>query len=89
CPEFLVPTLLAKAAENRDLEKFEKLEGMECVECGSCSYICPARRPLTQSFKVMRKKVAEQRRIRAAEAKQREAQAAEAKAQAENKKEEK
>ena len=40
-----------------------KLEGgMECMECGSCTYICPARRPLTQAFKEMRKTVAANRR---------------------------
>ena len=79
CPEFLVPVLMAKAAAKHDLEKFEALNGMECMECGSCSYICPARRPLTQSFKEMRKLVGIQRRIKAEEKKLREQQAAAAK----------
>lgn len=75
CPEFLVPVLMAKAAESHNLEKFEALNGMECMECGSCSYICPARRPLTQGFKEMRKLVGIQRRIKAEEKKLREQQA--------------
>ena len=79
CPEFLVPPMLMKAARTKDLAQFEKLGGMECMECGSCSYICPARRPLTQSFKEMRKLVAADRRIKAAEKKQREEQEAAAK----------
>ena len=37
-----------------DLEQFKKLNGMECVECGCCSWICPARKQLTQAFKEMR-----------------------------------
>ena len=75
CPEFLVPSLMAKAADRHDLAKFEALNGMECMECGSCSYICPARRPLTQSFKEMRKLVGIQRKIKAEEKKLREQQA--------------
>ena len=30
---------------------------MECIECGTCSYICPAKRPLTQLFKQARREV--------------------------------
>jgi len=35
----------------------QKFDGMECCECGCCSYICPAKRPLTQMIKSMRKMV--------------------------------
>ena len=35
-------------AEHGEEEKFLKYGGMECCECGCCSFICPARRPLTQ-----------------------------------------
>ena len=38
-----------------DVEKFLEYNGMECCECGCCSYICPAKRQLTQSIKTMRK----------------------------------
>ncbi len=62
CPEHLVPPLMMKASLNHDLEKFQSLNGMECVECGCCAYTCPARRPLTQAFKEMRKAVAASRR---------------------------
>ena len=47
-------------------EGYEKLYGMECIECGSCSYICPARRPLTQAFKQMKRRIGEERRQKAA-----------------------
>ena len=62
CPEHLVPQLMMSVAERGDLEGFQKLNGMECVECGCCAFTCPAKRPLTQAFKEMRKAVAASRR---------------------------
>ena len=86
CPEFLVPPMMVKAATHGDLAGFEKLNGMECMECGTCSYVCPARRPLTQIFKQARKMVMADRKVKAAEQKQREAHEAAAKLEAEQKK---
>ena len=57
CPGHVLPARLAKLAERVDMAGFEALDGMECCECGCCSYICPAKRPLTQSIKSMRKMV--------------------------------
>ena len=51
CPGHVLPARLAKLAERGDMAGFEALDGMECCECGCCSYICPAKRPLTQSIK--------------------------------------
>ncbi|WP_313154717.1 electron transport complex subunit RsxC [Lacrimispora sp.] len=62
CPGNIVPQLIMEAAERSDMERFVKLNGMECCECGCCAYICPARRPLTQAFKEMRKEVAASRK---------------------------
>ena len=69
CPEFLVPVLMMSECKKRNPEGFEALEGMECIECGSCAFICPARRPLTQAFKEMKREVGALRRKRAEEAK--------------------
>ncbi len=55
CPGRVVPRKLADYAEHYDEEAFLKNNGMECCECGCCSYICPAKRPLTQVIKSMRK----------------------------------
>lgn len=55
CPGRVVPKLLADYAEHYDEEAFLAHDGMECCECGCCSYICPAKRQLTQSIKSMRK----------------------------------
>jgi len=55
CPGRVMPNRLAACADHFDSEAFVALGGMECCECGCCSFICPAKRPLTQSIKSMRK----------------------------------
>lgn len=55
CPGRVVPRKLADYAEHYDEEAFLKNNGMECCECGCCSYVCPAKRQLTQAIKSMRK----------------------------------
>ena len=62
CPGHVIPARLATFAQRGDMESFQKFDGMECCECGCCSYICPAKRPLTQSIKSMRKMVLASRR---------------------------
>ena len=49
-------------SEHKQMDKFEEWYGLECVECGSCSYVCPARRPLAQSVKTMKKFVLAEKR---------------------------
>ncbi len=55
CPGRVMPNVLADMAEHFDSKGFVENGGMECCECGCCSFICPAKRPLTQSIKSMRK----------------------------------
>lgn len=55
CPGNVVPSRLATYAEHFEEEAFLKCDGMECCECGCCSFVCPAKRPLTQQIKSMRK----------------------------------
>lgn len=55
CPGRVIPSRLADYAERFDEEAFLANHGMECCECGCCSFICPAKRPLTQEIKSMRK----------------------------------
>ena len=57
CPSRLVPTLLERYAVHYDTEMFLKRDGMECCECGCCSYVCPAKRQLTQAIKSMRRMI--------------------------------
>ena len=55
CPGRVLPNKLMVAAIHGDEEIFLKLNGMECCECGCCSFVCPAKQPLTQTIKSMRK----------------------------------
>mgnify|MGYP006067575767 FL=1 len=65
CPSHVIPQLMMEAAERSDIDLFVKYDGMECCECGCCTYICPAKRPLTQAFREMRKVVAASRKKKA------------------------
>ncbi len=62
CPSHVIPARLAVFAERGDKEAFQKFNGMECCECGCCSYVCPAKRNLTQSIKSMRRLILNSRR---------------------------
>ena len=57
CPGGVMPNTLATLVEKNQFEEFVKLNGMECCECGCCSYICPAKRHLTQTIAGARKLV--------------------------------
>ncbi len=62
CPGRVMPSRLADFAQHYDEESFLKYNGMECCECGCCSYVCPAKRPLTQEIKSMRKLLLDKRK---------------------------
>lgn len=62
CPEQIIPSRLAKMSDHGAMTEFESWNGMECIECGSCSFICPARRPLAQSIRTMKKQILAERR---------------------------
>ena len=58
CPLGLSPQLMQVAAQRKDYERYEKrLYGLECIACGCCTYICPAKRPLMQLFKVTKAEI--------------------------------
>jgi electron transport complex protein RnfC len=46
-----MPVVLAKAWEHRDMEKLRANGVLSCINCGACSYVCPARRPLSAGIK--------------------------------------
>ena len=62
CPSGLIPQKLLEYAENFDDEGFMGIDGMECYECGCCTYVCPARRRLTQAFKQTRRSILNNRK---------------------------
>lgn len=57
CPIGLIPQLLYRYAKNNNKEMFLKVHGSDCMECGCCTYICPAKRNMTQSFKKIKKAI--------------------------------
>jgi electron transport complex protein RnfC len=50
CPLQLMPFQLAAMGNRNDEDGFVKADGMECCGCGCCSYVCPAKRSLSQSI---------------------------------------
>ena len=80
CPMNLMPTRIDAFCRNNDFESAEKCGALNCMECGACTYICPAKRSLTQSCRTA-KKVINTRRQQAAARKS--AEEAAQKAQAE------
>ena len=65
CPEQLIPSRLAKFANNGLMKEFEEWNGLECIECGSCTFACPSRRQVAQPIKTMKKLVLAEKRKQA------------------------
>ena len=42
--------IIAKAYNAHDLPGLDKLMVDLCIGCGTCSYVCPAKRPVTQTM---------------------------------------
>lgn len=58
CPLGLSPQLMQVAAQRKNYDRYEnRLYGLECIACGCCTYICPAKRPLMQLFKVTKAEI--------------------------------
>ena len=58
CPLRLMPAEVEDAYAAGDVEKLAALKVNLCMECGCCSYICPAHRPLVQTNRLAKAKVA-------------------------------
>ena len=52
CPFGLMPMIFAEAYERKQVDRLNDFRVMQCMECGSCSYVCPARRPLSFTNKL-------------------------------------
>ena len=55
CPTGLIPTELNIDILRENSAMFLKHRGLDCIECGSCSYICPAKRRLSQAIRTTRR----------------------------------
>lgn len=52
CPMNLLPLTMNALVRNNKIEELGKYHIMDCMECGSCSFVCPSKRHLVQSFKL-------------------------------------
>ncbi len=52
CPMSLMPTMIARFAKAKDIEKIKQTGVTVCMECGSCSYDCPSGIPLVQYLRL-------------------------------------
>ena len=59
CPMGLSPVEISEQYQNRSIEGLNELYTELCMECGCCSFVCPAKRPLTQTMRLAK---AEQRK---------------------------
>jgi electron transport complex protein RnfC len=57
CPAFLMPQELNDAAERNQFAALETLSLFDCIECGCCDVVCPSLIPLTDTFRVAKRKV--------------------------------
>ena len=46
----LEPVVTVEAFNNKDMDELKKRCVDLCVACGSCTYVCPAKRPVSQSM---------------------------------------
>ena len=58
CALHLLPYELKFDTEKHDLDAAKGHGLMDCVLCGACTYMCPAHRPLTPSFKTAKDEIA-------------------------------
>lgn len=52
CPMQLMPVLMYKALQDKDVDAMKAVNLMDCIECGCCAYTCPACVPLVLGFRV-------------------------------------
>ncbi len=57
CPMFLIPSKLNSMVLKGDYDTFEEYHGVDCIECGCCTFVCPAKRHLTQTCREGKRRV--------------------------------
>jgi len=69
CPMQLAPAKLDALSRADRYEDAEKAGVMNGIECGACTFVCPAKRSLTQSFRTAKKVITTRRKQQQAAAK--------------------
>ena len=62
CPMRLHPTVIDAHTRQDDFEGAERAGVMNCIECGVCTFVCPAKRCLTQSCRTAKNAIQGKRR---------------------------
>lgn len=62
CPLGLMPRNFEQAYINHDIEELEKLNITLCMNCGSCTYVCPAKRQISQTNQLAKALVMQERK---------------------------
>ena len=88
CPMRLAPSRMDSYIRHERYDDAEKAGVMNCIECGACTYVCPAKRLLTQSFRMGKKVINTRKKAAAAKAAAEKAQLAAEKAANEKEKKE-
>lgn len=57
CPVHLEPLLISANSLKDRFDVAQALNAEACINCGGCSYICPAKRPLTESIAHAQKEI--------------------------------
>lgn len=69
CPMGLMPAKIDALTRAERFEAAEKIGAMNCIECGCCTFVCPAKRALTQSCRTAKKVITTRRKQAQAAAK--------------------
>ncbi len=59
CPVLLQPLYLYRFVNTGRLDELNRLHLMDCMECGCCSFTCPGKLPLTETFRKGKKMLKE------------------------------
>jgi len=59
CPMRLQPLYLYRFTNAQRVEELSRLNVLDCIECGCCSFTCPGKLPLTETFRKAKKLVRE------------------------------
>lgn len=57
CPANINPTEINAAILKDEIEICNELRADQCMECGICSFVCPAKRNLSQSIKLAKREI--------------------------------
>jgi electron transport complex protein RnfC len=53
----LMPQRMYQCYEKELFDELDAMNVSDCIECGACSFICPGRLHLTQSFHIGKRRV--------------------------------